>query len=85
MTTLRLPTERFADASTAHLSPEDRALLARYIETEGADGLPCLAGPYGWLVSASAELRAAEHASPVNCPGFCGDSKTREVRDSHEQ
>jgi hypothetical protein len=64
MPTLRLPTEHFADASTAHLSPEDRALLARYIETEGAEGLSCLAGPYGWLVYASSKLRVAEHASP---------------------
>jgi hypothetical protein len=64
MPTLSLPIERIADASTAHLSPEDRVLLTRYIETEGADGLSCLAGPYGWLVYASSELRAAEHASP---------------------
>jgi hypothetical protein len=59
-----LPVDRFADVSTAHLSPEDRALLDRYIETEGADGLSCLVGPYGWLIYASPELRAAEHASP---------------------
>ena len=64
MPTLSLPIERIADASTAHLSPEDRVLLTRYIETEGADGLSCLAGPYGWLIYASSELRAAEHASP---------------------
>jgi hypothetical protein len=64
MPTLSLPVDRFADVSTAHLSPEDRALLDRYIETAGADGLSCLVGPYGWLVNASPELRAAEHASP---------------------
>lgn len=64
MPTLSLHIKHFADASTAHLSPEDQALLTRYIETEGADGLSCLAGPYGWLIYASSELRAAEHASP---------------------
>ena len=64
MSTPSLPVDRFGDVSTAHLSPEDRALLTRYIETEGADGLSCLVGPYGWLVNASSELRAAEHASP---------------------
>ena len=64
MPTLSLPVDRFGDVSAAHLSPEDRALLTRYIETEGADGLSCLVGPYGWLVNASPELRAAEHASP---------------------
>ncbi|MFT9000335.1 MAG: hypothetical protein ABF976_11375 [Acetobacter syzygii] len=64
MPTPDLPVERLADVSTAHLSPEDRALLDLYIETEGADGLSCLVGPYGWLVYASSELRAAEHVSP---------------------
>jgi hypothetical protein len=64
MPTLSLPVDRFADVSAAHLSPEDRALLDRYIETAGADGLSCLVGPYGWLVNASSELRAAEHVSP---------------------
>jgi hypothetical protein len=64
MLTPSLPVDRFGDVSTVHLSPEDRALLTRYIETEGACGLSCLVGPYGWLVNASSELRAAEHASP---------------------
>lgn len=64
MPTPDLPVERFADVSTAHLSPRDRALLDRYIETGGAEGLSCLVGPYGWLIYASSELQAAEHASP---------------------
>ena len=64
MSTLSLPVDRFGDVSTAHLSPEERALFTRYIETGGAAGLSCLVGPYGWLVNASSELRAAEHASP---------------------
>lgn len=64
MPPLNLQVERFANVSTAHLSPKDRALLDRYIETEGADGLSCLVGPYGWLIYASSELHAAEHASP---------------------
>ena len=64
MPTPDLPVERFADVSTAHLSPNDRALLERYIETGGADGLSCLVGRYGWLIYASSEPQAAEHASP---------------------
>ncbi|NHO43122.1 hypothetical protein GOB83_13225 [Acetobacter fabarum] len=64
MPTPDLPVERLADVSAAHLSPNDRALLERYIETGGADGLSCLVGPYGWLIYASSEPQAAEHASP---------------------
>ncbi|NHN90122.1 DUF5983 family protein [Acetobacter conturbans] len=57
---------RVLDLSTAHLDRGDTLEFEEYLVTKGQNGsMPCLSGPYGWLVSVPDELESIhDDASP---------------------
>ena len=60
---------KMLDLSTAHLERSDTLEFDEYRLTQGQSGsLPCLCGPYGWLVSVPEDLvDVRENASAGLC------------------